>query len=816
MRSALLGFAAGVGLLQLQATLIHVGWAFALLCSAAAGLIATGWLVPLRHVRHPALRVVSLGSCGVAFGFAWATLYAQAYLQNELPAELEGQNLTLVGTIASLPGVTAQGVRFDFAIERVARIGDVTPRLPPRLPSRVSLGWSSGFSGRATQVVGAVQPGERWQLNVRLNRPHGNANPDGFDYEVWLLEQNLRATGAVRAGHGVSNRNQRLAPFVFSISNTVERSRSWLRSRILDALPGRRYASVLVALVIGDQRGVAQSDWTIFTRTGIGHLISISGLHITMIAGLFAMLGNFLWRRSFFVTRMSLPLTLPAQKFSALVAVTVAFLYVLLAGFGVPAQRTLYMITVVAAALWCGRLMQVSHVLSMALGAVLLLDPWAVMSPGFWLSFGAVGTILYASAGRLRAAPAEGRRARMLAALGPEVHTQYVVTVGLIPLTMLLFGQVSLISPVANAVAIPLISFVVTPLALMGSMSPAPLCGWLLGLGHFFIETLAIFLGWLSQLPAAVWSAPIPSPWMFGAAAIGTLWFLMPRGWPARWAGVAGWMPLLINAPSQPAEGHFQVVAFDIGQGMALLIETAHHRLLYDTGPAYSPESDSGNRVIVPYLKARGIDRLDTMVVSHSDSDHSGGALTVLAAIPVGLVTSSLPTDGKIAMASKAHRRCVAGQSWTWDGVQFEMLYPSPSVYLSTKWKPNAHSCTLRISRGSQSILLPGDIEAIQEIELLGSIPEKLRSTVLLAPHHGSGTSSTADFLRAVQPTLALFQVGYRNRYHHPKAEVFARYGDQGIERIRTDQTGAVILHFGENLKWQTYRQAHPRYWYGR
>ena len=804
MRSILLGVAAGIGILQTQAALQSI-WLM-----VVAMMVAVALLIALRKQRAT-LRIAGFALCGMVLGFCWATLFAQAYLSHALPAELEGRDLIVTGTIASLPGFSEQGARFDFRIEQVLAVDGVTPLLP----ERVSLSWPAGFQGRAAQPVPDVQPGERWQLTVRLTRPHGNANPQGFDYEVWLLEQNLRATGSVRPDQNSAIKNLRRDQFVFSLANCVERSRAWLRARILAALPGKRYASVLVALVIGDQRGVQQSDWTVFTRTGIGHLISISGLHITMVAGLFALIGRALWRRSFF-TQAELPLRLPAQKFAALVAVTVAYLYVLLAGFGVPAQRTLYMIAVVAAALWSGRLTSVSHVLCLSLGVVVLLDPWAVMSPGFWLSFGAVATILYASAGRVVVRGGDGRWQRLWAAIRPEVHTQYVVTVGLVPLTMLLFGQVSLISPFANAIAIPLISFIVTPLALLGAVAPMPVAQWLLMLGHACIDLLAQALGWFSALPAAVWSAPIPSVWMFVAAALGTLWLLEPRGWPQRWIGLVCWLPLLIDVPYHPRTGNFQVLAFDIGQGMALLIETAGHRLLYDTGPAYSPESDGANRVIVPYLKARGISSLDTVIVSHSDTDHSGGALSLIEAMPITTVMSSLALDSRIAQAAKQHQRCVAGQHWTWDGIDFEMLHPVPSIYESSKWKPNAHSCTLKIMRGGESILLPGDIEAIQESELVRNVPDKLRSTVLLAPHHGSGTSSTVEFLEAVHPALALFQVGYRNRYRHPKAEVFARYADMGIERLRTDVTGAITLRFEQQLTWSTYRQEHPRYWYGR
>jgi competence protein ComEC len=805
MRTALLGFSAGVGVVQLQPSLLPM--------TSAAGLLlmAVLLLVALTRPIRALVRLPLIASAAVMLGFAWATLFAQYYLQSSLPAALEGRDITLVGTIDSLPASVEQGVRFNFLVERVLPMEGVTPVLPRRL----ALAWSSGFFGQTTQVVGDVQPGERWQLTVRLSRPHGNANPYGFDYEAWLLEQNLRATGYVRPDADAALKNVRLAAFVLSPGNLVERSRGWLRDRILAALPEKRYAGVLVALVVGDQRGVGQADWNIFTRTGIGHLISISGLHITMVAGLFAALGQALWRRSFF-TAAALPLRLPAQKFAVLVGVAVALLYVLLAGFGVPAQRTLYMLSVVALALWCGRLTRISSVLCIALAVVLLLDPWAVLAPGFWLSFGAVAIILYASVGRLPPIPATSRWQRWRAALMPATQTQYVVSIGMVPLTLLLFGQVSLISPLANAIAIPLVSFVVTPLALLGSVAPAPLSGWLLWTGHACIALLAQALTWLSSLSWAVWSAPVPSWWAFCAAAIGTLWWLAPRGWPLRWAGVAGWLPLLTTLPTHPQTGQFDVIAFDVGQGMALLIETAGHRLLYDTGPAYAPDADGANRVLLPYLKARGIGALDAVIISHSDTDHSGGALSLLAAMPVAWVSSSLPPEHRIVRAAPTHRRCIAGQRWDWDGVHFEMLHPTAVSYTSDKWKPNARSCTLKISAAGQSILLPGDIEATSEIELVNRIPGQLRSTVLLAPHHGSGTSSTEGFLDAVAPSLALFQVGYRNRYRHPKPEVFARYAEHGIERVRTDVAGAITLQFSENLTTSAYRSSHARYWYDR
>ena len=783
MRRALLGFVGGAGWLQTQAALPG---APVLAACAAIAILLTGlrgwWRAPL---------------AGALFGFCWAALLAHVALAPELAKTDEGRDITLVGTIDSLPYRFDGGVRFNFLVEHAD--GSTAP-----VPPRVSLSWYAGLRG-APQPVGDVEPGERWRLKVRLQRPHANANPDGFDYEVWLLEQGVRATGYVRADGA---RNARVDNFVVSVNNIVEHCRATLRERILRALPGRPYAGVIVALVVGDQRAIDQSEWKVFNRTGISHLISISGLHITMIAGLVALMASALWRRSFF-TSAQLPLLLPAQKVAALAGAGAALLYVLLAGFGVPAQRTLYMLTVVAAALWCGRITSVSHVLCSALGLVVLIDPWAVLWQGFWLSFGAVATILYASVGRT-GPPQRGWRHALLVA----GHTQYVVTLGLVPLTMLLFAQVSIVSPIANALAIPLVSFVVTPLALAGSMLPGLLGTWLLLLAHAAVVALAWFLHALSSLPIATWSAPLPSMPLFLLALAGTAWLLAPRAWPRRWSGLLAWVPLLANQPTHPADGQLRVTAFDVGQGMALLVETSGHRLLYDAGPAYSPESNGGNRVIGPYLKARGIDTLDAMVISHSDVDHAGGALAVFDAVRVKLLLSSLWTSSPVVHAARAHVRCVAGQAWTWDGVRFEMLHPSAASYDDATLKPNARGCTLRISTAHRSMLLAGDIEAAQEADLVLHARAQLRADVLLAPHHGSGTSSTEGFLLAVQPSIGVFQVGYRNRYHHPKPAVYERYGRLNVQRLRTDETGAVTLDFNEHVAVTAYREQHARYWY--
>ena len=826
MRSVLLGFVLGIALLQKQADLLHY-WVYVLGLLIGFCTLIAFWKVQLfsKVVWFKCLFQL-LSSCCI--GFCWAGLMATWAMSEELPLALQGKDIQVVGVIDQLPTNNIQGTRFQFQIEKVLPSDQFDSSLLNKIPKKMSLGWfdqtfQSTQSAQSPQIqtssIPTLKPGQRWLLTVRLKRPHGNANPNGFDYEVWLLEQGVRSTGAVRPETKANPvlQNRLLDDFVWSVSNVIERCRYNARERMLRLLPNATYAGVLVALVVGDQKEVAQSDWQVFNRTGIGHLVSISGLHITMIAGLFSGLMYFLWRHSFF-TNKQLPLLIPAQKIAAIAGVIAAVLYVALAGFGVPAQRTLWMLIVVALAMWTGRLTSISHILCLALGLVVLIDPWAVLWPGFWLSFFAVAILLYVSLGRMQVPPSQTIIDNIKHSLLNAGRLQYAVTVGLLPLTLLLFGQVSIVSPIANAIAIPLISFVVTPLALIGNVLPDSFAVYVFSFAHACVEYLVQFLSFLSTSSIAVWQVPLPTPAMFILALIGTLWLLAPRGWPMRYLGMFCWLPILLQSDTHPPFGAMNVVAFDVGQGSAVLVETANHRLLYDTGPSYSFESNGGNRVLLPYFQSRGIRGLDTMMISHSDNDHSGGALSILENMNVAQTMTSLDLHHPIMLQSKIASRCHAGQTWVWDAVQFEVLQPIAESYQSSKWKPNARSCTLKISTKHQSILLAGDIEALQEDEMVNMIPEKLPATVLLAPHHGSGTSSTLPFLNLVKPELALFQLGYLNRYGHPKPFVWQRYQDLGIKRIRTDISGAITLQFGAeedtSLHVQTLKQEHARYWY--
>ncbi|HEY3325620.1 MAG TPA: DNA internalization-related competence protein ComEC/Rec2 [Novimethylophilus sp.] len=778
MRSILLAFVGGAWLLQQQPALPNVLWGLPLLpCCAAA------YFLPRRVVLSRSLLIF----CALAAGFLWAAALARYRLADELPSAWEGRDIELVGVVAELPRPQQRGERFLFDVEQV-----LTPQA--HVPARISLAYyAAGFREKSPgNFIGKFHPGERWRLTARLKHPHGSYNPSGFDFEAWALERNIRATGYLRK----STTTQRLRGMVYRPSYVVERTREGVRDHFRDVLGGQPYEGVLRALAIGDESGITRADWQVFLRTGVNHLMSISGLHVTMVSGLFFALTYGLWRRVPLLT-----LRLPARKAAALVGVLAALVYALLAGFAVPTQRTVYMLAVVAAALWWGRDIPISLVLGWALFVTVLLDPWAVLAPGFWLSFGAVAAMVYAGSGRLA-------RAHWLRA---AAHAQWAVTLGLIPLLLALFQQVSIVSPLANAFAIPIVSLVVVPLALLGAIVPVDA---ILLAAHQVMVWCMDLLQWMSALPDAVWQQHAPPPWTVPLALLGVMWLLLPRGFPARWLGLPACLPMFLLLPPLPAPGELKVAVLDVGQGLAVVAQTAHHALLYDAGPRFSDDADSGSWVIVPFLRGAGIGRLDGLIVSHDDLDHSGGAQSVLDAVPVGWFASSLPPGHELLDEAPGPRPCFAGQTWQWDGVRFEMLHPGWGSYGNAGLKDNFRSCVLKVTSAYGSLLLPADIERDAEAELLAQQPSALAADVLVAPHHGSKTSSSADFLHQVHPSIAIFTMGYRNRFGHPKPEVVERYRDLGGRLYRSDADGMVQLDFAaDGIAVRSWRRARPRYW---
>jgi len=537
----------------------------------------------------------------------------------------------------------------------------------------------------------------------------------------------------------------------------------------------------------------------VFTRTGVNHLMSISGLHITMVASMAFVLVLWGWKRCPpLVTR------LPALRAAALAGLATAAAYAALAGFAIPAQRTVCMLAVVAWALWLGWTLRPLAVLALAAAVATVFDPMAVISPGFWLSFGAVAVIMLAGGGRIG-------RAHWIQAW---MRAQWAVTLALVPLLLALFQQVSLVSPLANAFAIPLVSFIVVPLSLLAAVLPG---NWMAVCAHAAMSACMAVLEWLNAVPEAVWQQHAPPAWAVPLALAGALWMLLPRGFPARWVGAGLLLPLFLSTPKAPAPGAAWMTVLDVGQGLAVVVRTQTHALLFDAGPSFSDDIDAGDRIVVPYLRATGIARLDGMIVSHDDADHSGGALSVLRAVPVAWLASSMPPGHPIPMAANASRLCVDGQAWDWDGVRFEILHPQAAGYNDARRKDNDRSCVLRIVTAHGSALLPADIERAGEEEIVRDHGKELAADVLLVPHHGSRTSSGQAFVDAVGPRLAIFAVGYRNRFGHPHFTVVSRYRGRGAEMARSDVAGAVLVEFGaKGLSWQAWRETERRYWRGR
>jgi len=741
--------------------------------------------------------LVLLAGCA---GMLYAVVRADARLADALPAQWEGRDLVVTGIVDDLPQTGERGSRFAFAVERVATPGAAVPH-------RLSLGWYAPMNvDDAAAQAPEVHAGERWRFTVRLKRPHGYVNPAGFDLEAWLLEHDLRATGAVQAAPAP----ERIDAFVGRFDDHVQRARERIRARILAALPDQPYAGVLVALAIGDQRAIPESQWQVFNRTGVSHLISISGLHVTAFATLAGTLAYLALRRACWLTTR-----VPARKLAIAVGGALATLYVLLAGAEVPAVRTLAMLLAAAAGLWLGRPGTASCIWLWSLVAVLLLDPWAGFAPGFWLSFGAVGLLLYAGSGRVDEPPAPSWRARMVRGLREAARTQWAITVGLVPGTLALFQQVSLVSAVANAFAIPAVTILIVPLALLGLVVPwdGP---WLLA--HALLAVVMRALEALAALPSAAWASHAPLPWTLPLALFGIALWLAPRGVPGRTLALGFVLPMLLVTPARPPAGTAHITALDVGQGLSVLVETHAHALLYDTGPRLSDTSDAGGRLVVPVLRAAGVGALDAMVVSHQDLDHSGGALSILAVVPARTLWSSLGIDHPIvarAAAQGTSWRCAAGQAWVFDEVRFEVLHPPVAQYAEEGVKTNDRSCVLRIEAGGRVALLTGDIEARSEAVLLRTAGDRLRADVLVVPHHGSRTSSTPAFIAAVDPRIAVVTAGYRNRFNHPRPDIVERYVRRGTDVPRTDRDGAISLVLGAGAppRAQGERDVRRRYW---
>jgi len=718
----------------------------------------------------------------LVIGAGWSVYRADLLLSDSLSPDLEGIDLIVEGWIAELPATTERGQRFVFQIDQARRDGQ-----PVSVPRRVLL---SHYGVQRIPVVG-----QAWRLTVRLKRPHGFHNPGGFDYEAHLFQQRLRATGYVRENPAPVRLSERDGTAAKIPWIRINRYRQILTERIRAMLPDHRFTAMLTAFANGDDDAISDDQWDILQRTGTSHLVAISGMNIGWLAGLAYLLSLRLWS---LLGRA--PLLIPAPRVAAGCALLTAAGYAAMAGFAIPTQRALIMLVTGLLATLSGRRLAPMTLLALALIAVLAFDPLSVLAPGFWLSFLAVAIIFFVVDRHSR----QDWRQRLVA----WGWLQWAVFLGLMPILLLLFQQVSLSGPLANLVAIPVIEIIVIPATLAGVMAlsilPGSVATWSFELAH---QTLSWLWPWLEMLagwPAAVWNQHSPPFWSVAVALVGIAWLLMPRGWPARWVGLVWMLPLVLVRPPTPSPGIAWLTLLDVGQGLSVVIQTATHVLVYDTGARFSARFDAGRAVILPYLRQSGLSQVDTLVLSHGDNDHVGGSTSLRAGIQVKRILSSVPE--RLTGAEE----CVRGQQWTWDDVHFEILHPDSATIL----RGNDRSCVLRVSTRFGQALLPGDISARAERSLLGRSALELAADVLVIPHHGSRSSSTAPFLDHVHPRLVLLPVGYRNRYRHPNAGIVARYRDRGLEPIDSPSAGAVLVRFErEGLLVVRDREVRRRYW---
>ena len=725
------------------------------------GLIAGGILALLTFwKRYPVAGVFILG-------LVWASLFAQYRLSQRLPNELDGKEFNISGYVLSLPEQNPHRAMFDFQI---------SPKIE-NLPARVRLSWYD--------PPYIIKAGQFWQLTAKLKRPHGMFNPGGFDYETWLFTQNIGATGYIRKSEprllGEDN------PFF-----NVNRWRQVISLQLNHLLPRSDSLGLIKALSIGNGNEVGDPQWQVFRKTGTIHLMVISGSHISLVAGMVFFLLRKLWSRTGI-------LAVSPQTAAAIGSIFGALFYSALAGFSVPTERAMIMVAVVMLGVIFQRHFRWLDSLALALGLVLILDPLAVLSPGFWLSFVAVIIIVYCNANRL------GKLSRFF----PLFSIHFILTLGLAPLLLFFFQQMSLISPLANFIAVPVIELLAVPLILIALplMFCLPVVATkLLWLISQLLHALYWFLNELANLPLAVWNHPQPNGWAVFLAMSGMLLLFAPRGIPARGLSVVFCLPLIFGQTEKIIAGEVNLTLLDVGQGLSAVVQTANHVLVFDTGAKSSSDFDMGKAVILPFLENLNVPRIDQLIISHGDNDHIGGAQSVIAGIKTDSIYTSVPDK----FPDNTPVMCAAGQHWQWDKVNFTVLSPPQNKFASD----NDNSCVLKVESASGSVLLTGDIEAQAEQDLVNS-GINLKSDVLIAAHHGSKTSSTLEFLEKTKPELILIPAGYKNRYHFPHPSVIKRYQSLKAEWLTTGTAGAIKVKISPSgLETFSYRKTHAKYWH--
>ncbi|HSE10989.1 MAG TPA: DNA internalization-related competence protein ComEC/Rec2 [Rudaea sp.] len=737
--------------------------------AAALALLAGAVAVQLLTSLPPLWMDLALGASGVLLatrrgrlmwlgfalvGAAWTMLRADVALSQRLAPDLEGRDLIVSGAVRGLPRVADDATRFDFAV----RAGGDAGSAP--VTGILRLSWRD--------TAPTIEPCSTWRLHVRLRRPRGMIDPGAFDFERYALSEGITATGYVRedAANRADGKNLLC----------VDGLRARITAGIADTLGPGPSADVLRALAFGDQHAMDEHEWAVARATGIPHLIAISGLHIALFAGFGVCLVRLVWKLA-----PRLTLRWPAPLIEAVASIVFATGYAVVAGLGLPTRRALVMIGVLLAATLFRRARAPVQGLAFAVIALLAFDPLCVLSAGFWLSFVGVAWLMFCLGG-------SSERHRWWREM---FSAQGVASLGLLPLTIWFFGQSSLVGPIANLIAVPWICFLVLPIGVAGALLQlaVPAVGAaLVVVAGFALDGLWWLLERMAAWPGALWYFPEPGPLALALASLGAFWLLLPRGMPARGLGLVLLLPLLVPMRTELGDGEFEALMLDVGQGLAIVVRTREHALVYDAGARFPSGFDLGEASVVPALHALGITHLDRLIVSHGDNDHAGGAAAVLAAFPLAAAESGEP--GRIAIAST---QCRAGESWDWNGVAFRIVHPHEPLSA----RANDRCCVLEVRSGGNAFVLTGDITSAVEDEIAETIAPGAQHVVIQVPHHGSRTSSSERFIGALHPALALVSTGYRNHFKHPHPAVVARYASAGADLLNTAQSGFVDLRFG-------------------
>lgn len=770
-----------------------------------AGVSCTQFVSKLPDLNDLLLMTTALAVFGIAYkkyqrqfflllffiaGLVSATWQGQATLDQRLPDSLAGQSVIIQGIVASISEKIRGGVRFEMEVAELS--GERLPADAMNWRGRLRLNWY------ATEVV--PQPGQVWRFMAKLRPPRGMVNPGAFDYEGWLFSHGIHGTGYVLP--------QELSPLLVTESPwrfPVQRARDYLLTRLQEATAGLPNAGILAALAVGNQSSIKPAQWKIISATGTNHLLAISGLHIGLVGGFCYFLFQWLWRRSALLCRV-----LPAPIAAALLAMLPVLAYVALSGFAVPARRATIMFVVpVLVLLFRGKL-EPGRMLSVALFLVLLIDPISILQAGFWLSFGAVGLILWAMTGGVKRS-----------GYWWWGKIQIWIGLGLIPLLLLLYQKAPLLGIPANLVAVPAVSLLVVPITLVGTLMlpiSSQLASSCFMVADFLMDILWWFLAWLAGFSNSWSLVAAPPVWAVIMGAIGLALLLAPRGLPARWLGLAWCLPLFFYTPEGPQRGQFEFTLLDVGQGLCAVVRTSDSWLVFDTGAAWSERFSAAQGILLPYLRSRGAKRIDSLILSHADQDHIGEyKMLVEEMAPMNLWSGTPELLDSPSTATPAFDPCEKGVAWERDGVKFAFLNLGEADLAQdrNREQKNNRSCVLRVEGHSMSLLLTGDIEKAAEQALLQQHEEQLDVDVLVVPHHGSRTSSSWPFLDRVSPKLALISSGYLNRFHHPAADVVARYRQIDSQVMNTAETGAIqiLTQTGREPLVSSWRDRSNPYW---